>query len=123
MVGFRIQKLRIPESTIINVPDSRIRNPLHTEKDKLFVDGDLKLKFTLYSSLSHLRTLNCHQISLLANATKGCRGVMHDYKDMVVNRATIEVTLDCEQSLIFFHSWWNKNIERREREYQASNQK
>ena len=39
---------------------------------------------------------------------------------MVVNRATIEVTLDCEQSLIFVHSWWNKNIERREREYQAS---
>ena len=26
---------------------------------------------------------------------------------MVVNRATIEVTLDCEQSLIFVHSWWN----------------
>ena len=38
---------------------------------------------------------------------------------MVVTRATIEVTLDCEQSLIFVHSWWNKNIERREREYQA----
>lgn len=39
---------------------------------------------------------------------------------MVVNRATIEVTLDCAQSLIFVHSWWNKNIGRREREYQAS---
>ena len=39
---------------------------------------------------------------------------------MTINRGHIEVTLDSKQSLVFPHSWWNNNIERRAREYLAS---
>ena len=39
---------------------------------------------------------------------------------MDINRGHIEVTLDGKQSLVFPHSWWNNNIERRARECLAS---